>query len=310
MKILVTGGAGFIGSHLVDRLISQDAGQVIVLDNLSRGKRANLSQSIHRIQFIAGDIRDPLILRKHFEGVDVLYHLAAQSNVLGAVGDINYSFQTNVAGTFETLKAAAAAGVKRVIFTSSREVYGEPTALPVPETAPLLPKNPYGASKVAAEMYCRVFAGPEMEVYILRLSNVYGPRDSERVIPLFIEKAMRGEPLDVFGPDKVLDFLWIDTLTDLLHRLRNCVCPNIPLNIASGKGTNLIDLAQRISSITGNQSPVRVSANREPEVNQFVADIARAQELLALPSPDDPIEHIPAIVQHFSRTILGTAAGL
>src|SRR5579875_503881 len=127
MKILVTGGAGFIGSHLVDRLVSEHAGDVVVLDNLSRGNLQNLSQSFDRIRFVTGDIRDPLVLSRCVAGIDVLYHLAAQSNVLDAVCDIDHSFQTNVSGTLQVLKAAKEAGVKRVIFTSSREVYGEPT---------------------------------------------------------------------------------------------------------------------------------------------------------------------------------------
>lgn len=308
MKILVTGGAGFIGSHIVDRLISENAGEVIVLDNLSRGKRENLAQSIDQVRFIAGDIRDPRILRESMSGVEVLYHLAAQSNVLGAVYDIDYSFQTNVAGTFEVLKAAEIAGVKRFIFASSREVYGEPTALPVAETAPLVPKNAYGASKAAGEMYCGVFTR-RMEVIVLRLSNVYGPRDAGRVIPLFVEKAVRGEPLEVFGRHKVLDFLWIETLTDVLYRLRNCTCPEMPVNVASGKGTILVDLAHRVRSLTGGQCAVRVAENRAAEVSRFIADIRRAQSLFGLPCPDDPLEHLREMVQHVVRSGRGAVAG-
>ena len=125
-------------------------------------------------------------------GADVVFHLAAQSNVMGAVDDPDYSVTTNVIGTYNVLRAAAEAGVRRVVFTSSREVYGDPAVLPVDETRPLLAKNAYGASKVSGEAYCRTFAGTRgLEVEVVRLTNVYGPGDSGRVIPLWIKRCSR-----------------------------------------------------------------------------------------------------------------------
>jgi UDP-glucose 4-epimerase len=303
MRILITGGAGFIGSHLVDRLVSNDAGEVIVLDNLSRGRLQNLSRSIDRIRLVTGDIRDRMLLKHCMQGVDLVYHLAAQSNVLNAVRDIDYSFETNVVGTFEVLKAAKETDVERLIFTSSREVYGEPLSLPVPETAPLSPRNAYGASKAAGEIYCRVFAGVGLEIVILRLANVYGPRDFDRVIPLFSQQAVNGETLNVFGTAKILDFLWIVDLIDVLCKAASRPCPETPVNVGSGKGTRLIDLAHRISLLVEGGSAVEVTDNRQPEVNRFIADVTRAQQLFDLACPDDPIEHLPRITQEFTRNI-------
>ena len=118
MKILVTGGAGFIGSHLVDRLVLDRAGEVVVFDNFSRGRMDHLAHNSHQIGIVQGDIRDRDLVLKAMAGVDLVYHLAAQSNVLGAVHDLDNSFETNVAGTYEVLRAAAAAGARRVIFSS------------------------------------------------------------------------------------------------------------------------------------------------------------------------------------------------
>ena len=124
MRILVTGGAGFIGSHLVDRLVLDQAGEVTVLDNFSRGRIENLAKSQQHIHIVQGDIRDRALLQKEMIGVDLVYHLAAQSNVLGAIRDLDYSFTTNVVGTYEVLRAAAAAGVRRVIFAATSERSG------------------------------------------------------------------------------------------------------------------------------------------------------------------------------------------
>lgn len=299
MKILVTGGAGFIGSHLVDRLILDQTREVIVLDNFSRSVVENFSQGESQVRVVRGDIRDSALLQKSMCGVDVVYHLAAQSNVLGAVRDIDYTFETNVIGTYGVLRAATKVGVRRVIFSSSREVYGEPATLPVPETAPLLPKNAYGVSKAAAEMYCRLFSGADLEVVVFRLANVYGPRDRDRVIPLFVKRALSSEPLTIFGNRKILDFLWIDDLIDVLLKSFRSPHSDRPVNLGSGKGINLVDLAERICVLAGRSSNVRVSEERQPEVGRFVADVSIACKLFNLRCPEDPLEHLPLLVESF-----------
>jgi UDP-glucose 4-epimerase len=145
---------------------------------------------------VRGDIRDRDTLVRLMRDTDIVFHLAAQANVLGAVYDPGFCTSTNVAGTAMVLELARAAGVRRLVFTLSREVYGDPLEVPVPESAPLRPKNAYGMSKVAGEMACWMCTGDRLEVVILRLANVYGPGDCGRVIPLFIERALRGEAFD------------------------------------------------------------------------------------------------------------------
>ncbi len=206
MKVLVTGGAGFIGAHLV--VASLAAGdEVVALDNMRRGVRATLPDEARLIE---GDIRDRESVALAMRGAQRVYHLAAQSNVLGAVTDTDYSFTSNVIGTYNVLGAARDAGVEQVIFTSSREVYGEVERLPVAEDRPMDPKNAYGASKVAGEVYCRTFQNTYgLDVSVLRLANVYGAGDRDRVIPIWLDRARRGEDLELYGGEQVLDLVTV-----------------------------------------------------------------------------------------------------
>jgi len=279
MRVLVTGGAGFIGHHLVHRLLEDPAASVRVLDNLQRGRHT--FGGTPRVEFVQGDIRDRKAVRAAMGGIDLVYHLAAQSNVLGAGQDLEYSFTTNVAGTFEVLQAAQEGGAGRVIFASSREVYGEAASLPVVESAPLNPKNSYGASKAAGELYCRVFAADGLSVAVLRLANVYGPGDFGRVIPLFLDNAIHGRPLVIYGGDhKLLDFVWIGDVVRALVKVQTASLDGQPVNIGSGEGTTLRDLAQRILRLTGSSAPIECAAHREAETDRFVPDIRLAERLL------------------------------
>ncbi len=296
-RILVTGGAGFIGSHLVDYLVSNNAGRVVVLDNLKRGRAGNLAPSIDRIEFIEGDIRDRAVVRRAAEGADLIFHLAAQSNVLGAVEDIDYSFTTNVGGTLEVLRAAKECGARRLVFTSSREVYGEVESLPVPETAPLSPKNAYGASKAAGEMYCRIFSGDRLSVRVLRLANVYGARDFDRVIPIFLGQALENEPLTLFGGKQILDFIWIDAVIEALLKASEALDWTGPVNVGSGKGTTILDLARHVVSKVGSASQVRIEPQRNVEVSQFTASTERMREKLGIVPPADPLAGLPGLIE-------------
>lgn len=292
MHILVTGGAGFIGSHLVDRLVRDQTGTVTVLDNLRRGSLENLAELRNRIKFVQGDVRDPRLLSEIMADAELVYHLAAQSNVIGAEEDPDYSFSTNVMGTFTLLRAAEAAGVRRAVFTSSREVYGDPESLPVPETAPLRPKNSYGASKAAAEMYCRLSTSKGFEVQVLRLANVYGPRDFGRVIPIFLESALMGEPLTVYGGGQVLDFIWIDTVVECLVQAGLGPLINDPTNVGSGAGITILELAKRILIETESSSLLNLISARPAEVRAFVADTRKMEKIFGLAPPADPLEHL------------------
>ena len=287
MKTLVTGGAGFIGSHLVKRLAESDAGSIVVLDNLSRACWGE--ERREAVRFIQGDIRERSTVENAMSGCEVVFHLAAQSNVMGAVADAEYCFSSNVGGTFNVLQASRTAGIKRLVFTSSREVYGDPARVPVRETSPLRPKNAYGTSKVAGEFYCQLAVREGLEVVVLRLANVYGPGDRDRVIPLFSDAAAHNQPLTVYGKRKVVDFVWIGTVVDAL--LRSALGPYVsgPVNVASGKGVNLVELARRIVQSTRSSSPVRIVSERDKEVSRFVADVTRAKRLLGIPEIEDPL---------------------
>ena len=287
MKVLVTGGAGFIGSRLVERLVRKDIGPVVALDNLFRNSWEKLRSYRGGVEIIEGDVRDRGLVSAAMKEVSVVFHLAAQSNVLGAAAELDYSFSTNVGGTFEVLRAAREAGVARVVFTSSREVYGEPERLPVSEDAPLRPKNAYGASKVAGELYARVFAGDGLPVSILRLANVYGPGDKGRVIPIFLERIARKEPLVIFGGQQVLDFIWIETVMDALLAAAFGELPDGPVNVGSGEGVTLQRLAERIAACADSQVEIRIDPARSIETTRFVADVTRMRQKLGInPGPD------------------------
>lgn len=297
MKFLITGGAGFIGTRLVTALVARGH-EIVVLDNLRRGTRSELIDHERRggVRFVEGDIRDPDAVQQAARGAQRIYHLAAQSNVLGAVSDIEYSFSTNVVGTFNILLAARDAGVERVIFTSSREAYGEVEQLPVAEDRPLTPKNAYGAGKVAGEAYCRAFANAYgLDISVVRLANVYGPGDRDRVIPIWLDRARLGQDLVLYGGDQVLDFVPIPLVVEALCRAGDASLQGAPLNVGSGMGTTLTALAERVRGLPGVAIGSRILPARSVEVTRFVADVTRMRELLALEPPSDPLEMLPAM---------------
>lgn len=306
-RVVVTGGAGFIGSHLVDALLAEGTTQVTVLDSLTRGRIANLAQwdSDPRLRIIRADVRDLDAVREALCDANIVYHLAAQSTVMGAARDIDYTFSTNVIGTFNVLKAAAELGARRLVFTSSREVYGEPVGLPVDESHPLLSINSYGASKVAGEALCRAFAREcSLETAILRLSNVYGDRDFDRVIPHWIEQARAGSDLVVYGGQQIIDFVWVgDVVQALLSAGRSDVALP-PINVASGTGTKILDLARRISQLAASAGDVKVVPRRSIEVSRFVGSTDRMQQLLGVSPVADSLAHLANMI----RAVAGAAA--
>jgi UDP-glucose 4-epimerase len=298
-RVVVTGGAGFIGSHLVDRLLTDTQSEIVVFDNLHRGRLSNLTQHLDspRLSVIQGDVRDAAAVTQVLRGADVVFHLAAQSTVMGAVEDPHYSFTTNVVGTYNMLDAAARESVRRVVFASSREVYGEPIEMPVDEGQPLLAINFYGASKVMGEAYCRAFRRTYgLNTVILRLANVYGPRDYGRVIPLWVDLATAGEDLTVYGGKQVLDFVWVGQIVEALMRTSELEGPTPPINVGSGTGTRIIDLARRIRLMAGSHSHVQIVPARAVEVVQYVARVDRMRQLLRIEPSPDPLANLPELV--------------
>jgi len=297
MRWLVTGGAGFIGSHLVDAILDRGLGEVVVLDSFRRGRREFLArhEGNPALTILEGDIRDAAAVRDALRGCDTVVHLAARSNVMGSEADVQDACESNVAGTVNVLDAALKAGVRNVVFSSSREVYGDPPSLPVAEDAPLAPKNLYGASKAAGETYCSVFRQRGLDIRILRLSNVYGRRDTERVIPLWFERAEDGRPLEVFGGKQVLDLIWIDFVVEAL--VKAALGPPLPqpVNVGSGRGIPILELARRLIEVTGSRSaPVFLPA-REQEVLGYTADVTAMRTVLGIEPPPDPLVYLASM---------------
>ena len=298
MRVLVTGGAGFLGSHLVDELVDR-GDDVIAFDNMRRGSPANIAGHLASgaVRLVIGDVRNVEDVETAIEGAELVYHLAAQSNVMSAVADADYSFHTNVVGTYNILEAAKSCGVRRVIFSSSREVYGEPAEIPVPETAPTAPKNPYGASKAAGETYCGVWSSAALEVQVLRFANIYGPRDRERVIPTWMERALAGEPLELYGGEQIIDFIWVGTAVEALIAAARLRQTSSAINVGSGVGTRLHDLADRILEMTGDVSKKALLPSRTPEVARFVADVRRLRSVLGIEPDRDPLGHLDRLLK-------------
>ncbi len=299
MKVVVTGGAGFLGSHLVNSLVER-GDSVTVIDNLHRGRveRIQAHISAKRVLFSRADIRDYAKLVNATKGAEIVYHLAAQSNVMGAFTDPDYSFTTNVIGTFNVLKAAAANRVRRVVFSSSREVYGDPQDVPVSESASMMPKNPYGASKTAGEAYCSAWNGTSgTECAVLRFANIYGPGDSDRVIPLWMDKARSGGDLEIYGGEQTLDFIHVDYAVAAL--LASEQRSNVgPVNVGSGRGVSIRDLANRVLLVTGSRSRLRILPAREAEVKRFVADVTLMRDVLGVAPPEDPLGGLAALARN------------
>ncbi|MBI2653412.1 NAD-dependent epimerase/dehydratase family protein [Candidatus Woesearchaeota archaeon] len=274
MRILVTGGAGFLGSHLVDALAKGKSNKIAIFDNLHRGRLENINQ--HRnnknITFVEGDIRNPIDLKK-IGNIDFVYHLAAQSNVIGSVSTPGYAFSTNVVGTLNVLKFASEKKVKRFIFSSSREVYGNPEYLPVDESHPLNPINMYGITKLCGETLCNAFSkNKNLNLTILRIANSYGSRDRDRAIPVFLENAKKNKDLTLFGGKQVLDFICIEDVINAMIKISNedKFIGEI-INIGTGTGTSIQDLAKSIIKLTHSKSKIIRKESRHFDVEKFVA---------------------------------------
>ena len=285
MKIMVTGGAGFIGSHLVEQLV--DAGHdVIVLDNFSTGKRSNLSHSLRQpnIQLVKADIRKiPRSLVKRLRRVDRVCHLAAVTSVQQSINDPVTTTEVNVVGTLNVLEAAKALKAERVVFASSAAVYGTPRAFPIREDANISPISPYGASKAASELYLRAFEeNHKIEAVSLRYFNVYGPRQTPNqyagVISKFVRRALQQKPLEIYGDgSQTRDFIYVSDVVDatvaaLEKNLRDRV-----FNIASGTETTILELAKTIQRIAESRSELKFCPPQTGDIARSIADTTKAQ---------------------------------
>lgn len=291
MHVLVTGGAGFIGHHLVAALL-RAGHQVVVLDNLRRGSFER--PGLQGARLLTGDIREIDACVTALDGCDSVIHLAAQSNVIGSEADPDYTFETNVLGTWNIARAVAAAGVRALVFASSREVYGDADRLPVAEDTLLRPKNIYGASKVAGEALLAGGAAGHASVRVLRLANVIGPCDAGRVVPNWLAAVRDGVPIDLYGGDQLLDFVPIGTAVAAFMRALTVDHVDGPINVGSGRPTPLRELAERLLEMyPSTQADVRVLPARGAEVVRFAADTSRMTAILGIDPPADPLATLP-----------------
>ena len=283
MQTLVTGGAGFIGSHLVDALVESGHG-VRVLDDVSTGHRENVHQDA---ELLVGSLADADAVRRAVAGVEVVFHLGALGAVARSVEDPRTCDEVNVHGALTVLTLSRDAGVRRVVFASSSSVYGGATIVPTPETVPPQPRSPYAVSKLAGEWYTRVFAGLyEIETVALRYFNVFGPRqrpDSTyaAVIPLFTRALLEGEHPTVFGDGlQSRDFTYVSDVVaaNLLGATTpaDAVSGNV-YNVAPGGGATLLDLLAALGEILGvTPDPIFTEA-RPGDIYQSCADASAAR---------------------------------
>ena len=289
MMILVTGGAGFIGSHLVDRCVA-DGHAVRVIDDLSNSTRSSLKSHLRKrtVEFLKGDIRDRKLVRKAVRDVDALFHEAAQVSVPLSLDDPLYTDDVNVRGTLSLLIAARDEGVERFVYASSSSVYGDPASLPVKESSPLRPLSPYAASKIAAEAYCTSFhKSGGLSTVCLRYFNVFGLRQGPdgyaSVIPAFIRSLLSGRPMTIFGDGtQTRDFIHVgDVVEANTLALTADMAIGEAINIGSGKSVSISELANMLREISGTRSPAPVHvAARKGDVKHSVADITNARRLL------------------------------
>src|SRR3990170_5636382 len=287
-KVVVTGGAGFIGSHLVDRLV--DNGYAVkVVDNLSTGNLANIRNHVEtgKIDFIKGDICDASLVKQTIEGVDTVFHLAAQTSVPFSMKNPQLTYETNVAGTLNLLAACARQKVHKFVLASSCAVYGEPRYLPVDEKHPNSPISPYAESKLAAERYCLGFHERQLCCsVVMRLFNVYGPRqglnDYSGVITKFIERSKQKLPLVVYGNGyQTRDFVNVQDVVDVfLASMEKSEAEGEVFNVGSGKPASINELAKTILELSGVNTTVSYHAPRLGDITNSYADISKAQKIL------------------------------
>jgi UDP-glucose 4-epimerase len=271
-KVLVTGGAGFIGSHIVDQLVARGI-SVTVLDDLSTGFTRNLDQVKNQIEFVKGSILDEPLVEKLAQGCSCVFHLAAVTSVPQSVEEPVFVHKINALGSLVVFEAARKAGA-RVVFSSSAAVYGDDPTLPKREDMATFPISPYGVQKLMGEHYLRnynLLFG--QEGFCLRYFNVFGPRQNPAshysgVITIFINRALSGEPITIFGDGaQTRDFVFVsDVVQANLHAMDAPRADCQPLNVGTGSSVSLTQLANIIREAANSQSPIEYAAARAGDI--------------------------------------------
>lgn len=283
-RIAVIGGAGLIGSHLVDQLIHEDV-SVVVIDNLARGRKENLAGALRfpKVSLVVADIRDKEGLKKAMAGCDYAVHLAALW-LLQCQEDPRACLEVNVVGTQNVIEAVRELGVKRIVYSSSASVYGEPSYLPMDEKHPFNNRTAYGASKIAGEQILRAFYEMYGLNYVgLRYFNVYGPRQDHRgayvsVFMRFLDRIEKGEPPVLFGDgSQTMDFVYVEDVARANILALKAKATDAAYNIASGTETSLNELARLILRLTNSSLEPRYQKDANPGIQRRKAGIERAK---------------------------------
>ena len=305
---LVTGGAGFIGSHLVEELVKRGE-QVRVLDNFSTGKRENLSDLLENIELVEGDIRSYHIVREVVQGVDFVLHQGALPSVPRSINDPITTNEVNVGGTLNILDAARDAGVKRVVYASSSSVYGANKALPKREDMIPQPISPYAVAKLTGEKYCHVFSRTYgLETVALRYFNVFGPRQDPKsqysaVIPRFVVGMMEGQELTIHGDGtQSRDFTYVSNVVEanLLAVHAEGVSGEV-FNLACGASMSLNEVVEQIAQTLDCQKNIVYGPPRSGDVARSQADISRASKYLGYEPLVEAREGLERVVLWFRK---------
>lgn len=311
MRFLVTGGAGFIGSHLVEALLERGH-DVVVLDDLSTGRLENIEAFLDRVTWIEASVTDPDACAAAMAGVDFVLHQAAIPSVPRSVADPVASHAANTTGTLNILLAARDAGVRRVVYAASSSAYGNSEELPKHEAMAPNPLSPYAAAKLTGEHYCRAFhASYGLGTIALRYFNVFGPRQDPEspyaaVVPRFIACALRDEPPTIFGDgSQTRDFTYVENVVHA--NLLACEAPAIAcgqvFNVGCGTRISILDLWHRIRRITGATVEPIHAPPRPGDVHDSLASLERTRTFLGY-QPTVPLD------EGLQRTITALAAGL
>lgn len=281
--VLVTGGAGFIGSHLVDALLAKGYA-VRVLDDLSTGKRDNLSLSNPRVELIEGDVADAALVARAMQGCQAVAHLAAVASVQASVDDPVRTHQSNFIGTLNVCEAMRQAGVRRVLFASSAAVYGNNgEGESIDEDTPKAPLTPYAADKLASEYYLDFYRREHgLEPAIFRFFNIFGPRQDPSspysgVISIFSERALQGLPITVFGDgEQTRDFVYVEDLVDLL--IQAIEAPQLEVgavNVGLNQATTLLQMLAALKDVLGGLPPISHAPPRAGDIRHSRANNQR-----------------------------------
>lgn len=309
-RIVVTGGAGFIGANLCAALATRGVEHVVALDDLSTGRKDNLA-GVRGVELVEGSILDSSTVRRLFAGVDAVVHLAARPSVARSIEDPFTTHEINVTGTLRVLQAAVETGCPHVVVASSSSVYGANRALPASEDGATVPLSPYAASKLAAEAYALAYSHAyRLPVLAFRFFNVFGPLQRAdhayaAVVPAFVSAALEGRPLPVHGDGgQTRDFTFVGSVVEVLvDALRRSVVAPSPVNLAFGGRSSVLELVAALERVLGRPLPLCHEAPRPGDVRDSQADQQRLRQLFPAVEPAPIDDGLARTVEWFQMAL-------